>query len=280
VKTALISGTSSGFGRALVPTLLARGFRVIATLRRADERRDIFAEEAQKYGDRLVVLSLDVTRDDERAAVARAVGDTLDCLVNNAGYALFGALEDATEDQLRAQIDVNLVGAMLLTRALLPALRAARGTIINVSSVFGYSAFPLTSAYCASKYGLEGFSEALYHELAPHGVRVHLVEPGGHKTGFASNVEWSKGSSATYAEETRGYRAFKTKLEKKPGAPAERVVQKIALLAERPSKTLRVRVGADARAMALFNLAPQALSLPAWTHAARRMLTGGSGGGA
>jgi NAD(P)-dependent dehydrogenase (short-subunit alcohol dehydrogenase family) len=272
MKTALVTGTSSGFGRSVVTALLDRGWRVFATLRRAAERREIFADESARHGDRLVVLPLDVASDVDRAAAVRAVGGRLDCLVNNAGYALFGALEDATESQLRAQIEVNLVGAMLLTRASLPALRAAGGCVVNVSSALGYSGFPLTAAYCASKYGLEGLSEALYHELAPLGVRVHLVEPGGHRTGFAANVQWSEGASPAYAQQTHGYRALKARLEARKGTPGDRVVRKVVELAEHPSARLRVRVGVDAHALALLKILPEALSLPAWGRAARRML--------
>jgi NAD(P)-dependent dehydrogenase (short-subunit alcohol dehydrogenase family) len=278
LRSALVTGTSSGFGRGVVTGLLDRGWRVFATLRRADERADLFADDKARHGDRLVVLPLDVTREADRQAAARAldvVGGSLDCLVNNAGYALFGALEDATEEQVRAQIEVNLVGAMLVTRALLPAVRAAKGSVINVSSVFGYCGFPLTTAYCASKFGLEGFSEALWHELRPHGARVHLVEPGGHRTSFSSNVDWSRRPSQAYAEATRGYRAFFDRLRQKPGNPPERVVGAIVDLAVHPSKTLRVRVGNDARAISLLKRLPESLALPAWGGAAQRMLANG-----
>ena len=275
MKTALVTGTSSGFGRGVVTGLLDRGWRVFATLRRAEERTEIFADDKGRHGDRLVVLPLDVTREDDRVAAARAVGGALDCLVNNAGYALFGALEDATESQLRAQLEVNLVGAMLVTRALLPAVRAARGSVVNVSSVFGYCGFPLTTAYCASKFGLEGFSEALWHELRPHGARVHLVEPGGHRTSFSSNVEWARRPSAAYAGATRGYRALFDRLRKKPGHSPDRVVSTIVGLATRPSSTLRVPVGTDARAITFLKRLPEALALPAWGGAAQRMLANG-----
>jgi NAD(P)-dependent dehydrogenase (short-subunit alcohol dehydrogenase family) len=276
MKTALVTGTSSGFGRGVVTGLLERGWHVFATLRRAEDRLDLFADDRARHGDRLVVLPLDVTREADRAAAARAVGPSLDCLVNNAGYALFGALEDMTEEQLRAQLEVNLVGAMLVTRALLPAVRAARGSVVNVSSVFGYCGFPLTTAYCASKFGLEGFSEALWHELRPHGARVHLVEPGGHRTSFSSNVEWARRPSAAYAQATRGYRALFDRLRSKPGNSPERVVATIVDLAVRPSSSLRVPVGGDARAVTLLKRLPETLALPAWGKAASRMLADGA----
>jgi NAD(P)-dependent dehydrogenase (short-subunit alcohol dehydrogenase family) len=243
-------------------------------LRRAGERKTLFADEQQAHGERLVVLDLDVTDAGARAAAVARVGGRLDCLVNNAGYALFGALEDTSEDELRAQLEVNLFGAALLTRDLLPALRGATGSIINVSSVFGYAGFPLTSAYCASKYALEGFSEALWLELRPHGVRVHLVEPGGHRTGFASNVEWASGSSPTYAVATAAYRAFKDRLEKKEGNSPAGVVRKIVELADVPSSRLRVPVGADAHATAWLKRLPQGIALAAWDGMVGRIFAG------
>ncbi len=258
----LVTGTSSGFGRAIVSALLAGGHEVFATLRHAEERRELFASELTEHGTRLHLLSLDVTCAQERAQAVAAVDGKVDALVNNAGYALFGALEDMTEAQLRAQLEVNFIGAALLTQGLLPALRATRGALINVSSVFGYAGFPLTAGYCASKYALEGLSEALYHELRPHGVRVHLVEPGGHRTKFASSVEWAAKASPVYAAQTAAYHSLREKLESGPGRPATAVVNCVLKLIASRSRRLRIPIGPDAVVAAAFKRLPDRVSAP------------------
>ncbi len=259
MKRVLVTGSSSGFGRALVSELLARGHQVFAGLRKADARANIFTQEQADHGERLCLLELDVTSDRDRAAVASRI-EVLDVLVNNAGAALFGAFEDTSEAQLRGQLEVNFTGTALLSKALLPALRASRGALINVSSVFGYAAFPLTSGYCASKYALEGLSEALYHELRPHGVRVHLVEPGGHRTGFSAAASWAEGRTAAYASQTRAYHALRARLSARTGRPPSQVATRIAELVERPSSRLRVPVGPDAQVAALVKRLPDRLA--------------------
>jgi NAD(P)-dependent dehydrogenase (short-subunit alcohol dehydrogenase family) len=183
---ALITGCSSGIGRALVSALLAHGWGVYATLRHASERIDLFKEELQEHPDRLRILELDVTNRDQRVTVIRSA-DRLDLLVNNAGYGLFGPLEELGEDQWRQQLETNLLGAALMTQAALPKLRESRGRVVFLSSVMGTVGHPLTSAYCASKWALEGLAESLSLELAPHGVRVNLVQLMGHRTSFAEN---------------------------------------------------------------------------------------------
>lgn len=183
---ALITGCSTGIGRELVTALLAQGWGVYATLRHASERVDLFKEELQKHPDRLRILELDVTNRDQRATVIRSV-DRLDLLVNNAGYGLFGPLEELGEDQWRQQLETNLLGAALMTQEALPKLRESRGRVVFLSSFMGTVGHPLTSAYCASKWALEGLAESLSLELAPHGVNVNLVQLMGHRTSFAEN---------------------------------------------------------------------------------------------
>jgi NAD(P)-dependent dehydrogenase (short-subunit alcohol dehydrogenase family) len=276
MRSALVTGSSSGFGRGVVSALLMRGWRVYATARNAAARADEFAATAAVHGQRLVLLSLDVTNRAEREAVAARVrtDGALDCLINNAGYAQFGALEDLDEAQLRRQLEVNFFGAALLTRALLPELRAARGVILNVSSVFGFTAFPLTSAYCASKYALEGLSEALYYELRPHGVRVGLVEPGGHRTGFGAAVEWGRAADGFYTPETRGYQRLHERLSTRPeGTPPDAVIATLVRLAEAKKVPLRTVVGRDARAAALLRrLVPERWRAPAQSAMVARFL--------
>lgn len=172
-KTVLITGTSSGFGQAAVPYFLERGWNVIATMR----------VPTGSTGANLLVTRLDVQ---DRASIDAAIGQGLerfgriDAVVNNAGYGLFGIFEGATREAIQAQFDVNVFGVMDVVRALLPHFRANRaGTIVNVSSGAGAFGAPMASIYSASKFALEGFSEALSHELGSIGVRVKLVEPGG-----------------------------------------------------------------------------------------------------
>jgi len=183
-QSILITGSSSGIGLALARRFAERGWRVFATMRRPDgPGGPALREEAAARSWRLSTPALDVTRDDSvRDAVDAALAETagrLDVLVNNAGYYAVGALEETTPEELRAQLETNVVGVHRVTRAVLPAMRARRaGTIVTLGSVSGRVAVPMVGAYHASKWALEGMIEALRLELLPFGVRVVLVEPG------------------------------------------------------------------------------------------------------
>lgn len=144
---------------------LENGWTVYATMRRANERRAIFEKELATHGNQLYILELDVTSTEDRRAVANALPKGLDCLINNVGCMFLGALEDCAEEEIRAQFEVNFFAPTLLTQELLPQLREQKGTVINVSSVFGFLTWPLSSVYCASKYALEGLTESLRQEL-------------------------------------------------------------------------------------------------------------------
>ena len=227
-------------------------------MRRAGERRALFDAEQAEHGAMLEVASLDVADEAERAAAVTRI-DRLDCLINNAGYGLFGALEDLTEEQLRRQVEVNFTGAALLTRGLLPALRAARGSVLFVSSVLGQSGFPLTSAYCASKFAMEGLAESLYYELAPVGVRVGIVQPGGRRTSFGANSEWGRGDSEAFSEATARYRALVEQTRERGGERSgDAVVRALVRLAEATRVPLRTRVGLDAAALRVADVLPEA----------------------
>lgn len=191
-KVWFITGTSKGFGRVWAEAALERGDRVVATA------RDVATLDAlvERHGDDVLALPLDVT---DKAAVDAAVATAharfgrLDVVVNNAGYGLFGAVEEVTEEQARAQLETNLFGALWVTQAALPILREQRsGHILQVSSIGGVHAFPVLGLYHASKWALEGLSQSLASELEEFGVHVTLVEPGGFAT------DWS-GPSATRA---------------------------------------------------------------------------------
>jgi NAD(P)-dependent dehydrogenase (short-subunit alcohol dehydrogenase family) len=183
-RTWLVTGASSGIGRKLTEKLLARGDRVAATLRKMGALDDLRAQ----HGDRLWVASLDVTDPAlVRAVVDRAFGELgrIDVVVSNAGYGLFGAAEEVSDEQIRHQIDTNLIGSIAVIRAALPHLRAQEGgRVLQVSSEGGQVAYPNFSLYHASKWGIEGFVEATAQEVAPFGIEFTIVEPGPTRTEF------------------------------------------------------------------------------------------------
>ena len=187
-QTWFITGTSSGIGRLLTEKLLARGDRVAAPLRKTDALDDLKA----RYGDRLWTTSLDVTDTPAiRDVVARAFEafGRIDVVVSNAGYGLFGAGEEVTDAQITHPIDTNLIGSIQLIRAALPHLRAqGGGRILQVSSEGGQIAYPNFSLYHATKWGIEGFVEAVAQEVAPFGIAFTLVEPGPARTDFAAGL--------------------------------------------------------------------------------------------
>src|SRR3954468_5913784 len=199
-KVWFITGTSKGFGRIWAEAAPERGDRVAATARRADTLGDL----ADRYGDNVLPLALDVT---DKAAVDAAVAQAhehfgrLDVVVNNAGYGLFGTIEEVSERQARDQLETNLFGALWVTKAALPILRVqGSGHIVQVSSIGGVNAFPTVGLYHASKWGLEGFTQALAQEVAYLGIKGTIVEPTGNSTDWA-------GPSGVRAERLPAYEA-------------------------------------------------------------------------
>jgi NAD(P)-dependent dehydrogenase (short-subunit alcohol dehydrogenase family) len=182
----LITGCSSGIGLAAARWFARAGFRVHASMRRPDDGAALRAEAAAE-GWALTTPVLDVTSDASvAAAVSALLAETdgrIDVLVNNAGYYLIGPVEETAPDELRDQLDTNLLGVLRVSRAVLPAMRRGGwGTVVNVSSVAGRVGLPVAGPYHSSKWALEGLTEALRYEVAPFGVRVVLVEPGPFKT--------------------------------------------------------------------------------------------------
>jgi len=242
VRTALVTGASSGIGEACAARLARSGWRVLAGVRRPGDAPE---------GTEEVVL--DVTDAAHIQAAAEGV-DELHALVNNAGIAIAMPLEFVPLDELRHQLEVNLVGQVALTQAFLPALRRARGRIVFVGSIAGKSALPFLGPYAASKHALEAVADSLRLELRPWGIGVSIVEPGSIKTPI-----WARGAakadellgSDPRAAELYGERvaAFRRVAAKRGagGAPAEKVAEVVesALTGERPRA--RYLVGKDAR---------------------------------
>jgi NAD(P)-dependent dehydrogenase (short-subunit alcohol dehydrogenase family) len=213
-KTWFITGASKGFGREWAEAALERGDKVAATARRL-ETLDALVDT---YGDAVLPIQLNVTdRSADFDAVKRAADHfgTLDVVVNNAGYGHFGMVEELSEDDLRAQMETNFFGALWVTQAALPIMRAqGSGHIIQVSSIGGISAFPTVGAYHASKWALEGISQSLSQEVAGFGINVTLIEPGGYST------DWS-GPSATHSQENPAYADVREAAKNRPSAAAK-----------------------------------------------------------
>jgi NAD(P)-dependent dehydrogenase (short-subunit alcohol dehydrogenase family) len=241
-----ITGTSTGMGRAFAEEVLAHGDRVVATARRLED----IADYAGRYGERALACRVDVT---DRASIDAAVVAALerfgkiDVVVNNAGYGLFGAIEEASDDELRHQFDTNVFGAIAVIQAVLPAMRAAgSGAIVNISSMGGFSSSASLGAYGASKAALEGFSEALAGEVYIFGVRVLIVEPGVFRT------DWIEHSRAETARKIGAYapiieprrEAIAASIGNQPGDPrkaARAVIEEI----ENPTVRLRLMLGVE-----------------------------------
>ena len=215
-KVWFITGSSRGFGRVWTEAALKRGDKVVATARNPAVLQPLVAS----YGASVLPLALDVT---DRTAAFDAVAKgrdafgRLDIVLNNAGYGQFGAVEELSEAEARAQIETNLFGALWVTQAALPILRAQKsGHILAVSSIGGVAAFPTVGMYHASKWGLEGLMDSLSQEVAGFGIKVTLIEPGGYATDFADPSSLRSSASlpvynpvreqlfATFAQESMG----------------------------------------------------------------------------
>ncbi|WP_392958855.1 SDR family oxidoreductase [Streptomyces sp. LN245] len=217
-KIWFITGASRGFGREWAIAALERGDSVAATARDLSTLGDL----RETYGERLLPLQLDVTDRDADFAAVRLAHERfgrLDVVVNNAGYGHFGMIEEITEAEARAQLETNLFGALWVTQAALPFLREqGSGHILQVSSIGGISAFPLVGIYHASKWALEGMSQALAQEVAAFGIKVTLIEPGGFATDWA-------GSSSSTSEQLPAYAEFHEEVQeqrrKRVGTPGD-----------------------------------------------------------
>lgn len=242
----LITGCSAGFGRELALAALAAGDRVMATAR--DPRR--LAELARAGGDRVRTTALDVTDEQQAAdAVARTLDEfgRIDVVVNNAGHGSVGAVEELELGELRALMEVMFFGAVAVTKAALPHLRAqGSGTIVQMSSMGGQVTMPGFGAYCAAKFALEGLSEALAAEVAPFGVRVLIVEPGAFRTEFGGDRMHRSRVIDAYAVSTGATRAAVDAMDgTQPGDP-RKAARAVLEVIDHPEPPLRLALGDDA----------------------------------
>lgn len=249
MRKVLITGATSGFGKLLVEAFLKNGDTVIATGRNISSRKEVFESERKNYGDKIFEVTMDVTNKTEIDSALNTVEakfGNIDILINNAGYGLFGALEDLEEQEIRYQMEVNFFGTVNITKSFLPLLRKSKGKIFNFSSVFGFMGFPLTGLYCASKYAVEGLTESLRGELAPHGVQVCLIEPGGYRTNFGTNLAWSqKNPASIYRQQFNNYKSLHQKIsQRKPQQPSE-VSEGILKLSNKNRLPMRKVYGKD-----------------------------------
>ena len=237
----LITGTSSGFGRELAEQVLAQGGKVVATARKPEQIADL----GEKYPETALAVALDVTNEASvEAAVAKAIEHfgRVDVLVNNAGYGLAGAIEEATEAEFMPVFETNVFGLIRVTRALLPQFRKQRsGNIVNLSSIAGLIGSPGWGYYNTSKFAVNGFSEALAAEMAPLGIFVTVVEPGPFRTEFLGRSgQEARERIADYdatAGKTRQYMADQS--GKQAGDPVKAVAAIIAAVeAPEPPKHL------------------------------------------
>lgn len=256
MKTALVTGSSSGIGRATVARLDRAGWKVFAGVRKEEDAARLREESSA----RLEPLMLDVTDPEAIAAAAERVGAEpggLDGLVDNAGNAVAGPLEALPIEDFRRQVELNLIAQVAVTQAMMPAIRTARGRVVMVSSMGGRVALPLTGAYHAAKFGLEAVGDSLRQELAPWGIKVVLIEPGSIDTPIWQTgqedadglLERAPGMRELYGATIERYRKVVQDTAER-GIPPEKVAAKIqhALEARRPKA--RYLIGIDAQVMA------------------------------
>ncbi|NEI72250.1 SDR family NAD(P)-dependent oxidoreductase [Rhizobium lusitanum] len=248
-QTVFITGAARGIGEACVRQFLAAGWNVYATAR-DPEKIDVAANE------KLAMGRLDVGDD---ASILAAVSDAvsrfgaIDLLVNNAGVGLGGPVEAMTREELHALLDVNLVGAALVTKAVLPGMREnRRGMIINIGSLAGAAGLPFLAPYCASKFALAGLSEAMQYELAPFGIRVKLIELTGSRTQFKQQIL----RHPAYAS---GLDAVEMRLKKgmSSASPPDLIAREIVHIAGSPSKRIRYALGAGKRMFGVMQALPE-----------------------
>ncbi|MGA6228192.1 SDR family NAD(P)-dependent oxidoreductase, partial [Streptomyces umbrinus] len=266
-STWLITGATSGFGRLVAERALAGGAHVIAVGRRRDRLAEL-AElaESAPHG-QVTPVALDLTAPDAQDVLAEAVRSAggLDVLVNNAGYGLFGAVEQVDADAARAIFDTNVLANLTVLRATLPALRAARGRILQTSSLIGQFAWPSSGLYSASKGAVELINEALAHELAPTGVKVTIIEPGTFATEFSTSLH-VVAPNDVYLPTVGQFLTDFAALPPQAFGDPDTVADAIMAVAELDDPPLRLAVGADAVEHIRASLRSRLAELDRWEH--------------
>lgn len=265
VKTLLITGVSSGFGRALAQLALSRGYRVIGTVRSAAAKHDF----EQLHADNACALELDVTDFtalDAAIAGIEASQGPIDVLVNNAGYGHEGIMEESPLEEMRRQFDVNVFGAVAMTKALLPFMRERRrGHILNITSMGGFITLPGISYYCGSKFALQGISETLSQELAPFNIHVTAVMPGSFRTDWAgrSMVRSTRSISDYDALFDPIRQAREAKSGRQLGDPAKAACAMLDII-ESASPPTQLLLGSDALGLVRNKLAAMQAEIDRW----------------
>lgn len=252
---ALITGTSSGFGMLTAVKLAERGYQVIATMRDVSRQEELlYLAETKQVKEKISIYYLDVTSESSiKQTISTVIEDynQIDVLVNNAGFAQGGFVEEVSMEAWRSQLETNVMGTIAVTKAVLPQMRKQQnGTVINISSVSGVMAFPGYAPYATSKFAIEGFSESLRLEMKPFGVHVVLIEPGSYSTNI-----WEKGFRSISREENSPYGqyldtilSFSQKSAASQNDPWE-VASLIAAVAGRRNPKLRYVTGKGSRLM-------------------------------
>ncbi|MBQ6334591.1 MAG: SDR family NAD(P)-dependent oxidoreductase [Erysipelotrichaceae bacterium] len=240
-----VTGASKGLGLNIVKEALKAGYRVAATSRTVES----LTKEISETEDRFYPLSMDLSSEEDIKRAIESVVEhfgQIDCVVNNAGYAQYGYIEEVTDQEARADFEVNVFGLLSVIRNALPYLRGqGHGHIINISSKGGFHAGAGTGVYCASKYAVEGISEALYFEMQPFGVHVTAVKPGGFRTNFYGSLKMTKNLLEPYAEmHARTEEANKSYIGHQPGNP-QKAAEVLLQVYESENPPLHLFLGSD-----------------------------------
>jgi NAD(P)-dependent dehydrogenase (short-subunit alcohol dehydrogenase family) len=262
----LVTGTSSGLGRALADAVVARGDKLVAAVRRPEANEDL----VKAAPDRVRVVEVDVTKPEQVQEAVRTAVDSfgrIDVVVNNAGYGLLGGVEEATEEQIRRQFEVNMFGVFAVTRATLPVLRAQRsGHFFMVSSMSGQHGAAGLAWYSASKFAVEGFSEGLLGEVEQLGVKVTILEFGNFRTDWASRSMERSEPIPEYVQSMTFIKNLFAEIDGKQSGDPAKAAAVIIGLAEEASPPLRVILGEDSLGWIKQKLARQIAEMDAWEH--------------
>ena len=264
-KTWLITGCSGGFGKTLAEAVLARGDRLVATARKADALSSL----VDRYPDTARTAALDVTQEGSAAAAAALAEEVfggLDILVNNAGFGFMGAIEEATPEEYRPMFETNVFGLIETTRAALPALRKRKGArVVNFSSGAGIAGAAGYGYYNATKFAVEGLSEALAQELAPLGLAVIIVEPGPFRTDFLGrSISTAKNEIDAYAETSGKLRQYRDSNNGRQAGDPEKAAAVILKAVDAATPPLHLPLGPIAYSIAEKKLAAFRADLDAW----------------